>query len=131
MNALFLKDLAAKTHCGLRGRVEAGQSAGGRAFGYDVVRQSDAHGEPIRGERAINAAEAVTVRRIFSMFAAGQSPLAIAHALNAQKVPGPEDRPWRDTTIRGHGPRGTGILRNELYVGRQVWNRMRYTALTR
>jgi hypothetical protein len=60
------------------------------------------------------------------MFAAGQSPLAIAHALNAEKVPGPEGHPWRDTTIRGHGPRGTGILRNELYVGRQVWNRMRF-----
>lgn len=29
MNALFLRDLAAKTHRGLRGRVEAGLSAGG------------------------------------------------------------------------------------------------------
>ena len=126
MNALFLKDLAAKTHRGLRGRVEAGQSAGGRAFGYDVVRQSDADGEPIRGKRTVDAAEAATVRRIFSMFAAGQSPLAIAHELNSKKVPGPDGRPWRDTTIRGHGLRGTGILRNELYVGRRVWNRMRY-----
>ena len=30
MNALFLKDLAAKTRRGLRGRVEAGKSGGGR-----------------------------------------------------------------------------------------------------
>ena len=30
MNALYLKDLAAKTHRGLRGRVEAGRAAGGR-----------------------------------------------------------------------------------------------------
>ncbi|WP_328285758.1 recombinase family protein [Magnetospirillum molischianum] len=29
MNALFLKDLAAKTHRGLRGRVEAGKAGGG------------------------------------------------------------------------------------------------------
>jgi DNA invertase Pin-like site-specific DNA recombinase len=29
MNALFLKDLAAKTRCGLRGRVEDGKSGGG------------------------------------------------------------------------------------------------------
>ena len=29
MNALFLKDLAAKTHRGLRGRVEQGRSGGG------------------------------------------------------------------------------------------------------
>jgi site-specific DNA recombinase len=30
MNALFLKDLAAKTHRGLRGRIEEGQSDDGR-----------------------------------------------------------------------------------------------------
>ena len=29
MNALFLKHLAAKTHRGVRGRVEAGKSRGG------------------------------------------------------------------------------------------------------
>jgi site-specific DNA recombinase len=38
MNALFLKDLAAKTHRGLRGRVEAGKSGGGLSYGYQLVR---------------------------------------------------------------------------------------------
>ncbi|WP_264960573.1 recombinase family protein, partial [Neoasaia chiangmaiensis] len=33
MNALFLKDLAEKTHRGLRGRVEQGKSGGGNAYG--------------------------------------------------------------------------------------------------
>ena len=42
MNALFLKDLADKTRRGLRGRVEAGKSGGGNAYGYDVVRGYDA-----------------------------------------------------------------------------------------
>ena len=32
MNALFLKDLAAKTHRGIRGRVEAGKAGGGRSY---------------------------------------------------------------------------------------------------
>jgi len=32
----------------------------------------------------------------------------------------------QDTTIRGHALRGTGILRNELYIGRLVWNRLTY-----
>jgi DNA invertase Pin-like site-specific DNA recombinase len=50
MNALFLKDLALKTHRGLRGRVEKGKSGGGLCFGYDVVRQFDANGELIRGD---------------------------------------------------------------------------------
>jgi site-specific DNA recombinase len=67
MNALFLKDLAAKTHRGIEGRVRQGEG-----------------------------------------------------------VPGPRGRPWGDTTIRGHALRGTGVLHNELYVGRLVWNRQRY-----
>jgi hypothetical protein len=33
---------------------------------------------------------------------------------------------WNDSTIRGHVKRGTGIINNELYVGRLVWNRQRY-----
>ena len=126
MNALFLRDLADKTRRGLRGRVEQGQSAGGLSFGYDMVRTVDGGGEPVRGARAINDGQAATVRRVFEMFAAGESPIAIAKALNAEGVPGPGGRSWRDTTIRGHAERGTGLLRNELYAGRLVWNRMRY-----
>ena len=38
MNALFLKDLAEKTHRGLRGRIEDGKSAGGLCYGYRVVK---------------------------------------------------------------------------------------------
>ena len=49
MNALFLKDLAMKTHRGIRGRIEAGKIGGGKAYGYRVVHRLDAHGEPIRG----------------------------------------------------------------------------------
>src|ERR1700752_4131017 len=44
MNALFLKDLADKTRRGLRGRIAAGKSAGGIAYGYKVVRAVDARG---------------------------------------------------------------------------------------
>jgi site-specific DNA recombinase len=126
MNALFLKDLADKTRRGLEGRVREGRSGGGLCFGYDVVRQTDARGEPIHGGRAINPAEAAIVTRIFELFRHGQSPRAIAHLLNPERVPGPGGRPWGDTTIRGHHERGTGILRNELYIGRLVWNRLRY-----
>ena len=126
MNALFLKDLAAKTRRGMRGRVEKGLSGGGLCYGYDVVRALSADGEPVRGKRAISPAEADIVRRIFAAFAVGQSPRAIAKRLNAAGVPGPGGRPWIDTTIRGNHRRGTGILRNELYIGRLVWNRLKY-----
>ena len=126
MNALFMKDLAAKTHRGLRGRVEAGKSGGGICYGYDVVKLHDAAGEPIRGERSIDGAEAEIVRRIFREFAAGTSPRAIARRLNEDGIPGPKGRLWTDSVLRGHAKRGTGLLNNELYIGRLVWNRQRF-----
>ncbi len=126
MNALFLKDLAAKTHRGLRGRVEQGRSGGGLCYGYDVVKSFDGAGEPVRGGRTVNEAEAEVVRRVFREFADGVSPRAIARRLNGEGIPGPSGRLWTDSTIRGHARRGTGLLNNELYIGRLVWNRQRY-----
>jgi hypothetical protein len=38
MNAVFLEDLAEKTHRGLRGRVEAGKAGDGLCYGDRVVR---------------------------------------------------------------------------------------------
>jgi site-specific DNA recombinase len=126
MNALFLKDLAAKTHRGLRGRVEKGKAGGGLCYGYSVVKRTDSEGEPVRGERKINEAEAAIVRRIFREFAVGKSPRAIATDLNRDGIPGPFGRSWGDTTIRGHACRGNGVVNNELYAGVLVWNRQRF-----
>lgn len=127
MKALFLKDLAEKTRRGLEGRVREGKSAGGLCFGYDVVRGHDAHGEPIHGGRTTNDAEAGIVRRIFSEFAAGKSPRRIAIELNRGPIPGPRGGEWDASTINGSAARGTGILNNELYIDRLVWNRLRYS----
>jgi site-specific DNA recombinase len=126
MNALFLKDLAAKTHRGLRGRVEAGRSGGGNAFGYDVVRRPDASDDSENGARRINAAEARIVRRIFRDYGAGISPKRIALSLNAAGVPGPRGGAWNASTINGNRERGTGVINNEIYTGKLVWNRLRY-----
>ena len=70
--------------------------------------------------------EAEVVRRIFRDFAAGVGPRTIARALNEEGIAGPNGKPWGDTTIRGHVKRGTGLVNNELYIGRLVWNRLRY-----
>ena len=126
MNALFLKDLADKTRRGLRGRVEAGKSGGGLTYGYDVVKKFDGNGEAIRGDRTINKAQAKIVLRIFGEYAEGRSPKAIVHQLNRDRVPCPGGAAWGASTIHGHRRRGTGILNNELYIGRMVWNRLRY-----
>ena len=126
MNAIFLKDLAVKTHRGLKGRALAGKSAGGLTYGYRVVTRFDAKGEPVRGDRTIHAAEAEVVRRIFTDYAKGISPKKIAEALNLERIPGPQAGEWGASTIHGNRERGTGILNNELYIGRQIWNRLRY-----
>lgn len=126
MNALFLKDLAAKTHRGLRGRIEDGKSGGGLCYGYKVVKKLDTYGNPVRGDREIDEVEANIVRRVFREFAEGVGPRTIARRLNEEGIPGPSGKLWSDTTIRGHVKRGTGLVNNELYIGRLLWNRLRY-----
>ena len=66
------------------------------------------------------------VRRIFRDYAAGKSSRTIAQALNKEGVPGPQGREWRPSTIHGNVERRNGVLNNELYVGRLVWNRQRF-----
>ena len=126
MNALFLKDLAVRTHRGLKGRALAGKSAGGLTYGYSAVHKIGPNGDPIRGDRTINNEEAAVVRRIFQDYAKGISPKKIAEALNVEGIPGPQGGEWGASTIHGNRERGTGILNNELYAGRQIWNRLRY-----
>src|SRR5262249_26983499 len=87
MAQLYLSDLKQKTWRGQLGRALQGKVPGGKAYGYDLVAAAT-------GERQINAIEAAIVRRIFTEFANGQSPRAIAKQLNAEGVPGPDGRPW-------------------------------------
>jgi len=126
MNALFLKDLADKTRRGLRGRIEQGKSGGGNSYGYKVIKTIDDTGEVILGERVIIPEEATVIRRIFTDYINGKSPQAIAVELNHEAVPSPRNNGWGPSTIHGNRKRGTGILNNELYIGRLVWNRLRY-----
>jgi site-specific DNA recombinase len=90
------------------------------------VKETDATGDPLHGGRRVNDAEAAIIRRIFHDYSTGKSPRAIARDLNLEGLPGPGGRPWGDTTIRGHFTRRTGILNNELYTGRLIWNKQRY-----
>ena len=126
MNALFLKDLADKTRRGLRGRVEQGRSGGGNSYGYTVVKQFDAQGEAVRGHRSIDPTQAGIVHRIFEGYAAGKSAKRIAVELNHEKICAPTGGNWGFSTISGNTKRGTGVLNNELYVGKLIWNRQRF-----
>ena len=126
MNALFLKDLAEKTHRGLRGRVESGKSGGGLCYGYRVVK-SLTGGTVTTGEREIEPEKQPVVERIFRDFVAGVVAEAIAKKPESRRrSPARSAATWSPSTIYGNPKRGTGILNNELYVGRLVWNRLRY-----
>lgn len=126
MAALFLKDLAQKTHRGLEGRINEGKSAGGKAYGYRVVKGTDAQGDTLTGELEPVPEEVAVVRRIFKDYATGLSARSIAAALNRDGVPAPGGAEWSFSTISGNWKRGTGILNNELYIGRRLWNRQRF-----
>ena len=106
--------------------IELGKSGGGKTYGYDVVRQFASNGEPMRGDRSINAKEAEVVRRIFRDYVAGKSPKQIATELNKEGVRAPGGGEWGFSTLNGNAKRGNGILNNEMYIGRMIWNRQRF-----
>ena len=117
MSEIFLDDLAEKTHRGLSGRALAGASAGGLPYGYRVTTT---------GQREIDEAQAVVVRRIFAEYVAGMSPRAIVAGLNRDGVPSARadlGKVWSMTAVYGDMRRGIGILANPIYIGRQIWNR--------
>jgi DNA invertase Pin-like site-specific DNA recombinase len=119
--SMFLDDLAQKTKRGQVGRVKAGRIPGGRCYGYDVVPSIDE-----RGQRAINEKEAAIVQRIFAEYTKGNSPLKIVAKLNREHVPSPRGGAWNASTINGNRKRANGILNNQLYTGKIVFNRQRF-----
>lgn len=123
MDAQFRKDLGAKIKRGQRGSVAQGRAPAGLAYGYRKAPMIDAKGELVRGLRDIDDDQADVVRRIFTRYAAGQSPRAIAEGLNAEGIPGPMGGIWRASTIAGDRVRKNGMLQNQLYIGRLVHNR--------
>ena len=112
------EDNAHKVRRGQAGRVGKGLNAGGLTYGYEPVA-----GDP--GKRSIVEAEAEIVRRIFREYVDGRTPRDIAHDLNAERITPPRGRAWNASTINGNMLRGNGILNNELYAGRLVWNKVR------
>jgi DNA invertase Pin-like site-specific DNA recombinase len=120
MDAHQLEDLKLMIRRGMAGVVRSGRFAGGAIYGYRSVAKLP--GEP-KGDLEIDPAEAAIVRRIFREYVAGATCRAIAARLNAEGVPAPRKEFWRASTINGHSRRKTGILQNELYCGRLIWNR--------
>ena len=127
MSALYIKDLARRTHRGLQQKALQGESAGGKSYGYDIEMRHDAKGNRVGGERRINEGEAAVVRRIFEEYAKGKSPRKIAFELNAEGITPQRGSEWNQSTILGNRRRGTGIINNELYIGQQIWGKQSFS----
>ncbi len=125
----YRKEIARRTRRGLEGLARNGKPTGGCAYGYVSATDSET------GQLEIHPERADVVRRIFSLYATGISARAIAAALNADRVPPPGSRRERTATftkgwvmsaIAGSVRDGLGILNNEIYIGRVIWNRFRW-----
>ena len=126
MSPLFLEQLGEKVRRGQIGRVEAGRIPGGISYGYRAVKRLGSDGELERGLREIDDEQAAIVRRIFADYAQGIGPKEIAQTLNAEGVPSPRGGLWRANAITGHRARRNGILNNDLYRGRILYNRQSF-----
>lgn len=120
VNEIYLDDLRDKVHRSLTGKALKGLSAGGLAYGYRT--EQDAEGK----RHVIDEEQAAVVRWIFERYAAGWSPKRIAADLNERGVPSPRGKSWAASAIAGHYGKGTGILANEQYLGRLIWNRSQW-----
>jgi site-specific DNA recombinase len=112
----FREMVSEKTYTALQSRAMQGKPTGGKCYGY-----------------AGN--EASVVRQIFDWYVAGRSAQWIAAELNRRGVPSPgaawkrssrRRGGWHPSAIAGSVDRGIGILNNEMYVGRDIWNRSKW-----
>ena len=120
VNELFLDDLREKTRRGMSGQVDRGYVAGGKSYGYDLIKTE------LGSHYEINEEQAKWVRWIFNNYAEGWSVQRISHELNRLNVLSPRGGTWAVSAIYGSPNKGSGILNNELYVGRYVWNRSQW-----
>ncbi|MBI5017122.1 MAG: recombinase family protein [Deltaproteobacteria bacterium] len=116
-------DLGVRTKRGMEAQKRRGYSVGERAYGYTTVPGDEpgcgagrlrSQGSVVR----VLEEQAVVVRRIFEEYASGRDATAIVGGLNEDGItaPGGVSRLWVASTVRG-------MLRNEKYTGRWVWNK--------
>jgi site-specific DNA recombinase len=99
-------------------RVRAGYVTGARCFGYDHVEVST---PTTHVERRVNPDQAAIVERIFTMYVSGRGATRIREILNREHVPAPRPADgWSETGV-------LYVLKNSLYRGEIVWNKMRAT----
>lgn len=114
---LMREDNVHKIRRGMTGLVKSGLSAGGKAYGYKP--------DPMqKGKLQIVPEEAEVVLRIYREYAEGKSPRAICYDLNKDGIRPPRSTRWNASALNGNPERLNGILRNPIYGGTLIWNRV-------
>lgn len=108
-----LKVIKKRMRRGIYKTVEEGGYIANAPYGYEKIRIGKLPSLRIVEE------EAVFVRRMFELYAAGHGCLEIAKVVNAQGARPRRTTAFNRTTIMG-------ILRNPIYAGRIEWNRERW-----
>jgi site-specific DNA recombinase len=112
----FREMVSERTYTALQSRAMQGRPAGGKRYGY-----ADGESE--------------TVRQVFEWYADGYSAQWIAAELNRRGIASPGSTwrrsvrrrgGWHPSAIGGDLKRGIGLLNNEAYIGRMIWNRSRW-----
>jgi DNA invertase Pin-like site-specific DNA recombinase len=123
--------IAYTTRRGLKGKASRGGATGGRVLGYGrVVTGQDAQGREMDC-LGIDEEQAALVRCIFQLYADGQSLQQICNTFDAEGLPSPRARErgkynagiWNPSILSGDVTLGKGILNNEIYIGRRIFNR--------
>ncbi|WP_425057366.1 recombinase family protein [Sphingomonas oligoaromativorans] len=120
--------IAYTTRRGLAGKAKRGGATGGKTLGY--ARAIDPQ-DPSSDRLIVVEGEAALVRRIFELYGDGSSLKQICNLLNEEGVPTPRARErgkynagvWNPSTLSGSAELGEGILNNETYIGRRIFNR--------
>lgn len=120
--------IAYTTRRGLVGKAKRGGAADGKTLGY-VREQSGQDGST--DHLVVDKNEAALVRLIFELYADGASLKQICNLLNVEGVPSPRARErgkynagiWNPSTLPGSVELGEGVLNNELYIGKRIFNR--------
>lgn len=129
--------IAYTTRRGLKGKAMRGGVTGGKTLGYKTQNLGhDAAGYPI-DRLAIDEPNAELVRQIFELYADGHSLQNICDILNAQGIPSPRARErgkynggiWNPSTLSGDIALGEGILNNQIYIGRRIFNRRKWVEI--
>ena len=122
INAAYIDNLRNQILRAQRNRAKEGKIVG-MSYGYKMKIRN---GREITGERDIDAEKAVVVREIFELYAENHSLGSIVNILNARGIPSPKGKLWSKHGLLGARSRNEGLLRNEIYRGKIIWNKRSY-----